>query len=60
MKPDPTQVLLAASAEQDARGDAREKMFVLLYDELHARAARLMRHERPPVDSVPVLLTRSF
>src|SRR5262245_49109090 len=42
---DPTQVLIAASGEPGA--SAREELFVLLYDELHACASRLMRRERP-------------
>lgn len=39
-------MLLATNAEPDSRV-AREKLFVMLYDELHATAARLMRRERP-------------
>ena len=41
MKPDATQVLLETSTEKDGHVVAREKLFVLLYDELHARAAAL-------------------
>jgi RNA polymerase sigma-70 factor (ECF subfamily) len=46
VNPDPTQVLLTASPDRDPGGEGREKLFVLLYDELHAYAARLMRGER--------------
>lgn len=45
MKPDATQALLAA--DRASEENARQKLFVLLYDELHARAARLMSRERP-------------
>jgi RNA polymerase sigma factor (TIGR02999 family) len=44
---DPTQVLLGSSPESDPDGTQRERLFVLLYDELHACAARMMRRERP-------------
>jgi len=47
VKPDPTQVLIATTAERDTGGEERQKLFVILYDELHARAARLMSRERP-------------
>lgn len=46
MKADPTQVLLAATIERDPGGNEREKLFVLLYEELRARAGQLMRAER--------------
>lgn len=45
MDRDPTQVLLAAAGDPGER--ARKELFVLLYDELHARAVRLMHRERP-------------
>jgi len=46
VKADPTQVLLAATIERDPGGTERQKLFVLLYDELRARAGQLMRAER--------------
>src|SRR4030095_11716592 len=48
---DPTQVLIAAS--DDPGAVAREELFVLLYDELHACASRLMRRERPDHTLLP-------
>jgi RNA polymerase sigma-70 factor (ECF subfamily) len=45
VRKDSTEALLGVAAKGAGR-EAREKLFALLYDELHACAARLMRRER--------------
>lgn len=57
---EPTRILIAARTDA-AEGDAnRERLFVLLYDELRAMAARAMGRERPGHTLTPTALVHEL
>ncbi|HSQ59016.1 MAG TPA: sigma-70 family RNA polymerase sigma factor [Acidobacteriota bacterium] len=56
-QPEPTQILLGARLEAGAcRESNRDRLFGLLYDELHSMAQRAMRSERPSHTLTPTAL----